>query len=62
MIEREPHAFKRDQAVGELVLDRLEFSDRLPELLTLLCVVHCQIEGAPGRAMCACHQGQLPFE
>ena len=38
--------------VGELVLDRLEFSDRLPELVTLLGVVHGQLERPPGRAMC----------
>src|ERR1700674_543279 len=32
MIKREPHALKCDQAVGELVLDRLELANRLPEL------------------------------
>jgi len=32
MIQNESDTFKRDEAVCELVLDRLEFPDRLPEL------------------------------
>ena len=62
VIEREPHALQRDQAVGELVLDRLEFADRLPELLALLGIVHRQLEGAPGSATGASHQGKPGFQ
>ena len=53
-----PHTFKRDQAVRELVLDRLEFPDRLPELLALLGVVDGEIERAPGGTICTCRQCQ----
>ena len=62
MIQDEADAFERDQAVGELVLDRLEFSDRLPELVTLLGVVHGQLERPPGRAMCPRQQCDLGLE
>ena len=47
---------------GEFVLDRLEFSDRLPELVTLLGVVHGQLERPPGRAMCPRQQCRLGLE
>ena len=40
MIQDQADAFERDEAVREFVLDRLEFSDRLPELVTLFGVVH----------------------
>ena len=59
VIERQPHAFERDQAIGELVLDRLEFADRLPELLPLLGIVDRQIERAPRRAIRPRNQRQL---
>ena len=62
MIKDEADAFERDQAVGELVLDRLEPCDRLPELVTLLGVVHGQIERPPGRAMRPPQQGYLGLE
>jgi len=52
MIEDQANAFERDQAVGKLVLDRLEPGDRLAELVTLLGVVHGQLERPPCRAMC----------
>jgi hypothetical protein len=51
MIQNETHALEIDQTIGELVLDRLEFSDRLPELASLLGVVHGQIERTPGGAV-----------
>ena len=62
VIEREPHAFKGDQAVGELVLDGLEFSDRLPELVALLGVVDDELESAPRRAVRARRERKLGFE
>ena len=49
MIQNEPGAFERDEAICEFVLDRLEFSDRLPELVALLGVVHRQIERPAAR-------------
>ncbi len=52
MIERQPDAFERDQAIGELVLDRLELADRLPELLALLGIVDRELKGRPRRAIC----------
>ena len=57
MIQNEADAFERDEAVRELVLDRLEFSDRLPELVTLLGVIHGQFERPPGRAVRARERG-----
>ena len=62
MIERTSHALKRDEAVGELVLDRLELAYRLPELLTLLGIVDRQFESAPGRTMGTGRQGELSFQ
>ena len=58
MIQNEPGAFESDEAIRELVLDRLEFSDRLPELAALFGVVHGQIERTSGGTMCARHQRQ----
>ena len=59
MIEHESHTFKRDEAVCELVLDRLEFSDRLPELVALLGVVHGELERTPGGTMCTRRSASL---
>src|SRR5215472_8038750 len=50
MVEHDPHAFERNETVGELVLDRLEFSDWLTELMTLLGIVHGEFESASRRA------------
>jgi hypothetical protein len=58
IIQDEPGAFERDKAIRELVLDRLEFSDGLPELVALLGVVHRQIERPPRGTMCSGHQCQ----
>ena len=62
MIQNEAGAFERDEAVGELVLDRLEFSDRLPELVTLLGVIHGQFERPPGCTICPRQQCDLGLE
>ncbi len=58
VVQRQPHAFQRDQAVGQLVLHGLEAADRLAELLAFLRVVDRHLEGAPRRAMGACQQAQ----
>src|SRR5882757_5263782 len=42
MIENQTHAFEGDEAIRELVLDCLEPSDRLPELMPLSGVVRRQ--------------------
>ena len=62
MIKDQADAFKRDQAIGKLVLDRLELCDRLPELVTLLGIVHGQFERLPGRAVRAPQKCQLGLE
>ena len=62
VIEREPCALKRDQTIGQLVLDGLELADRLPELLALLGVIDDQVERTPRRAISARHQGELSRE
>ena len=62
VVERQPHAFKRDQAVRELVLDRLEFADRLAELLSLLGIVDRQVESRARGAVRPRHQHQLGLE
>ena len=62
VVERETHAFERSETVGELVLDRLEFSDRLAELLALLCLVHGELESAPRCAMRPRQEGQPALE
>ena len=59
MIQNETDAFERDQAIGKLVLDRLELCDRLPELVTLLGIVHGQFERPPGGAVRARQQCYL---
>ena len=48
--EREARAVQADQAIGQLVLDRLELADELAELLSDLGVVHGQLERALRRA------------
>ena len=48
--EREPRAVQADQAIGQLVLDRLELADQLAELFSDLGVVHGQLERALRRA------------
>ena len=50
--EREPRAVEADQAIGELVLHRLELADELAELLSDLGVLDGQLERAlaPRRA------------
>ena len=45
------YAFKRNQAVGKLVLHRLKTADRFAELFAFLGVVHRHFERAPRRAM-----------
>src|SRR4029077_12746437 len=39
-----PGALERDQQIGELVLDRLERTDRHAELLAMLGVLECSVE------------------
>jgi len=62
VVERELHAFERNETVCELVLDRLEFSDWLAELMTLLSVVHGEFESAPRCAMRPRQEGQPALE
>ena len=49
-LERQPRAVEADEAIGELVLHRLELADELAELLAHLGVLHRHFEGALGRA------------
>ena len=49
-IERKPRAVQADQAVGQLVLYRLELTDELAELLPDLGVIHGKVERPLGRA------------
>ena len=56
MIKRKSDALKGDQAIGELVLDRLELADRLPELLAFSGVIHDEVERPPRRAISTRHQ------
>src|SRR5450631_66889 len=62
MIERQTHAFERDQAIRKLVLDRLKLPDRLPELLSLLRIVDRQVESRSGRTLRPPDKGELAFE
>ncbi len=58
VLQRQAHAFERDQAVRELVLHGLKLADRLAELAPLFRVIDCQLERAPCRAMGAREQAQ----
>ena len=58
MLERQAHAFERDQAVRELVLHRLEPADRLAELAPLFGVVHRHFERTPRGTVGAREQAQ----
>ena len=49
-VQRQPRAVEADQAVGELVLHRLELADELAELLSDLGVLDGKIEPALRRA------------
>src|SRR5437899_3232835 len=62
MVENQTDAFEGNEAIGELVLDRLEFSNRLAELVTLLHVVGHQLESPSGGAMRTRRQRQLALE
>ena len=48
--EREPRPVQADQAIGELVLDRLELTDELAELLSDLGVIDSELERTFRRA------------
>ncbi|GCC44129.1 hypothetical protein chiPu_0028246, partial [Chiloscyllium punctatum] len=62
VIEDQPDAFERDQAICQLVLDRLELADRLPELVSLPGVVDGQLERAPRSTVSARGQHRLALD
>ncbi len=57
-LDRQPGAVEADQAVGELVLHRLELADELAELLSDLGVLDGEIERALRRAERAAGAGK----
>ena len=62
MIEDQTRALEGDEAVRQLVLNRLELSDRLPELVTLPGIIGRQLKSPTRRAMRPRRQRQLPLE